>query len=407
MFNKTAFKKNLLIAFVTDLNTQDKKVHSGVIYYLPRLLEKYCGQVDYIDNLSRDKITIPYILRNINHPSVRIILREMVRQLPYILCGKKFYWRRTYAIAKYYASIIQEKLKRKKYDVVFVEKTSACLAFLETDIPLIFSTDAPFKCLVDYYPRFTNLSKYVLKQANRIEETIMQKIKLFICVSNWAAESAMRDYHLNKKRILVAPRPPNLEIAPQRDIVLKHRNLDTCELLFMGVEWERKGGDTAIETVRELNNMGIKSRLTICGCLPPKKYINNKDINIVGFLDKNRVEDIIKWEYLFMKASFFILPTKAECQGIVFSEAAAYGLPVVATNTGGVSSTVHHGETGLLLNINAKGFDFAAAIRNIWNNVDKYNSMRFKARELYERELNEEAWGKKISEALINLIANE
>lgn len=32
-----------------------------------------------------------------------------------------------------------------------------------------------------------------------------------------------------------------------------------------------------------------------------------------------------------------LLPTRAECAGIVFNEASAYGVPILLTDTGGVS----------------------------------------------------------------------
>ncbi|WP_137463714.1 glycosyltransferase, partial [Escherichia coli] len=44
-----------------------------------------------------------------------------------------------------------------------------------------------------------------------------------------------------------------------------------------------------------------------------------------------------------------LLPTIADCYGMVFCEAAAFGLPVVATDTGGVSSIVINERTGILI----------------------------------------------------------
>ena len=43
------------------------------------------------------------------------------------------------------------------------------------------------------------------------------------------------------------------------------------------------------------------------------------------------------------------MPTKAECFGLVFVEAQASGLPVVACNVGGVGEVVREGETGLFV----------------------------------------------------------
>jgi glycosyltransferase involved in cell wall biosynthesis len=48
------------------------------------------------------------------------------------------------------------------------------------------------------------------------------------------------------------------------------------------------------------------------------------------------------------RADIFVLPTLYEPYGMVFAEATARGVPVVAFDTGGVGEIVVHGETGLL-----------------------------------------------------------
>lgn len=51
---------------------------------------------------------------------------------------------------------------------------------------------------------------------------------------------------------------------------------------------------------------------------------------------------------LYAKASVFALHSEEESQGIVFAEAMAAGLPIVATNVGGIPYVVHDGVNGLL-----------------------------------------------------------
>ncbi|MBK7121948.1 MAG: hypothetical protein IPH68_03555 [Chitinophagaceae bacterium] len=40
-------------------------------------------------------------------------------------------------------------------------------------------------------------------------------------------------------------------------------------LLFLGVEWERKGGQIALDTFYALQNNGMQVQLKIIGCQPP------------------------------------------------------------------------------------------------------------------------------------------
>ncbi len=101
-----------------------------------------------------------------------------------------------------------------------------------------------------------------------------------------------------------------------------------------------------------------------------------------------------------MKSDVLLLPTIAECYGMVFCEAAAYGMPVVATNTGGISSIVVEGETGLLIDDPTDSQAFANSIHEIINNFDNYNLYSNNAFERYHSHLNWDAWAKKIIELM-------
>lgn len=51
---------------------------------------------------------------------------------------------------------------------------------------------------------------------------------------------------------------------------------------------------------------------------------------------------------LYSKATLFALHSEEESQGIVFAEAMAAGLPIVATNSGGIPYVVHDDDNGIL-----------------------------------------------------------
>lgn len=81
--------------------------------------------------------------------------------------------------------------------------------------------------------------------------------------------------------------------------------------------------------------MKKKFELTIIGLDKPEQYTENKHIHFVGRLNKNNPEEFKQMITYYQESDIFLLPTKAECAGIVFSEAAMYGLPVFTHNTGG------------------------------------------------------------------------
>jgi glycosyltransferase involved in cell wall biosynthesis len=95
------------------------------------------------------------------------------------------------------------------------------------------------------------------------------------------------------------------------------------------------------------------------------------------------------------------LPTRAECYGIVFCEASAYGLPVVTTNTGGVSGAVKDGVNGFLLSVDADADEYAIKIMELFSNDEKYYSLVKSSRDLFEKKLNWDAWALEVKKIIV------
>jgi len=85
------------------------------------------------------------------------------------------------------------------------------------------------------------------------------------------------------------------------------------------------------------------------------------------------------------------LPTRAECAGIAFCEASAYGLPIVSTDTGGVSTYVVNGASGVLLPPDATPAQYASVMAEILSSPDVYARLSRGARREFETRLNWDA----------------
>ncbi len=114
-----------------------------------------------------------------------------------------------------------------------------------------------------------------------------------------------------------------------------HRNI-----LFVGVEWERKGGPELVEAFVKLRQRLPEATLTIVGCSPE---IDVDGCDVIGRLPLSEIE-----EY-FHRATCFCMPSRVEPFGIVFLEAMQFGLPVVSTTVGDIGAIVKEGETGRLV----------------------------------------------------------
>ena len=99
---------------------------------------------------------------------------------------------------------------------------------------------------------------------------------------------------------------------------------------------------------------------------------------------------------MLCKTDMLILPTKAECFGVVFCEASAYGIPSLSYATGGVTDAITNGVNGYTLDINKGPEDFADRIKSIIDDPDLIESLKRSSRKHYEEELNWTVWVNKI-----------
>jgi glycosyltransferase involved in cell wall biosynthesis len=179
-----------------------------------------------------------------------------------------------------------------------------------------------------------------------------------------------------------------------------------CRLLFLGVEWERKGGDIAFETLVELEKLGIEAELIVCGCQPPKRFSHGR-MKVIPYLDKNDERQRRELEKLFVQADFLLVPTRKECYGLVFCEANAFGLPVISTDTGGVSEVVRAGENGFLLPFCSRGAAYAEVIASIHRDDERYAQLVRGSRATFENRLNWDNWGITAKKILAQLLDHE
>ncbi len=217
-----------------------------------------------------------------------------------------------------------------------------------------------------------------------------------MAASDWAKESAIRDYGVAPENISVVPFGANLEYIPAAD-QLNFQASHQCRLLFFGVEWTRKGGDIALEAYWKLKQEGVNAKLLIVGCVPPAQ-INDPDITVIPYLDKNNPADFERINDILLKTDFMLLPTRAECAGIVFCEASSYGIPSLTTDTGGVSTYIKNNVNGFTFPLEAGAREYADGIKNIISNPQLLIDLKHSTRAYYDETLSWESWGKSFYE---------
>jgi glycosyltransferase involved in cell wall biosynthesis len=296
-----------------------------------------------------------------------------------------------------FARQVQNQLKTIDTDVIFSPKWEP-IAYLKTDKPIAFWHDATVPALVGFYPGYDNTCQESISSAIKAERLALEKCRLAIYSSEWAARSAVDYYGVDPHKVVVVPFGANLVCSRTPEDILasaEQRGRDRCQLLFIGGEWDRKGGSLAVQVAQELNQRGIPAELHVIGCRPTGVLPDS--VRLHGFISKETPRGRQRLDALFAQAHFLVLPTRADCTPVVFPEAASFGLPVLATDVGGIPTVIHDGKNGHKFPLAASAGDYCDYIENLWSDHAAYQALCFSSFQEYSTRLNWETSGKKVS----------
>ncbi len=186
-------------------------------------------------------------------------------------------------------------------------------------------------------------------------------------------------------------------------ITLTQRKSDHCRLFFIGVDWLRKGGEIAFETLLQLEKLGIEAELIICGVVPPPEF-THKRMTVIPYLNRKDEQQRREMEKLFETSDFLFLPTRGEAYGMVFCEASSYGLPSITTATGGTGGAVSDGENGFKLPFEARGAAYAELIAQVYRDDRRYAQLVQSSRIAFENRLNWDAWGMAVTKLIHEML---
>jgi glycosyltransferase involved in cell wall biosynthesis len=315
---------------------------------------------------------------------------ELAKKVGYRLIGKHHRNDRDPDYLTALAGQCMDRLAGREYDFLF-SPGSESVSHLPASVPIAFCADATFANLVDYYWDFTGLSEEYRLQGHAQEAAALQRAMLAVYPSDWAARSAIEHYGTDPERVAVIPFGANLGGKNRRGVVhqqIARRSTERLRLLFVGRHWGRKGGETVIATALCLIAHGHPLTLDLVGCEAPAAYRGLPWINHHGRLDRNQPADMKKLRALFAGAHFLFMPSQAEAFGLTLAEAHAFGTPVIATRTGGITSLVQEGRTGWLLPTNAKASDYADLIIATFTDPPLYRAMCHDAFAEFQERLN-------------------
>jgi len=170
--------------------------------------------------------------------------------------------------------------------------------------------------------------------------------------SDWARASLVRDYGVPADKVWTVRTGIDLDTWRPRPEGLSRRA--RLRLLFVGGDFERKGGAVLLEAFRA--GLSDLAELDIVTRQPPAAP--EPSIRVHTGLTPNDP----RLRRLYEGADLFVMPTAGDASPFAVIEALACGLPVIATRVGALDEMVEDGVNGCLV----PAADAAAIVRMVW-----------------------------------------
>jgi glycosyltransferase involved in cell wall biosynthesis len=214
--------------------------------------------------------------------------------------------------------------------------------WLRDKVPVIISLDATplnYDLVGKAYGHRTN-NLIMEKFKFWLNRRVFHKANYLITWSEWARQSLINDYGVASSRVEVIPPGTDLEFWQRNLVNHPVQNQGKLIILFVGSDFERKGGQLLYNVFRK--NFTDRYELH----LVTKSKVTAGD---GVFVYPNIQPNSYALQELYSKASVFVLPTRGDCLPVAITEAMAAGLPIISTRVGAIEEAVSEGENGYLI----------------------------------------------------------
>jgi len=204
--------------------------------------------------------------------------------------------------------------------------------------------------IADELKNESGLTRALLSMQARWERVNARHADVVIAPSRYSADVARREYGLAAEKIAVVPEPIELERWTSLFAAAAPRPQGGPTILCVARMYPRKRIGDLLEAGALLRSRIPGARIRIIGKGPMWEDAVRLHARL-GLGETVTLVGDVSWERLaeeYVSADIFCLPSVQESFGIVFLEAMAAGLPVVACRAAAIPEVVEDGVTGLL-----------------------------------------------------------
>lgn len=205
--------------------------------------------------------------------------------------------------------------------------------------PSLLYVDCTHRQSAEQWPAWNPLRGAALERWYERETRAYRKALHVFAFSRQTRDSLLADYGLASERVSVVGAGINARRLPVPERV---RTGGPPTVLFVGNDFERKGGHILLQAFAAVREQLPQARLLLVGSTP--RVAPQPGVEVLGRLyDHERVLG------LYRQADIFCLPSSFDPFPLVLLEAMAHGLPCVSTATCGVPDVVTGGRDGVLV----------------------------------------------------------
>ena len=399
-----SIEKPLRVGMITLWDAQDPTVLSGMPYHMMKAFE---GTGIEIIHLSPEKPE----QRATQHHSPIKRLSKLLLDSP---LGRKLRARvqlrrkrlkllkehtRTHleviADARAASERINKQIVGENLDALYGVCMSTAIPGIETDLPIVYTSDATAQLMFDTYPDSAAHGEGYRRACMELENMAMARVDVAVFPSKRSLESAIEDHGLPRAKARLLPFGANITARLDQQLELDPPSRERLELVLVAADPLRKRLDFCVEITELLRSRGVHASLNSIGTSTARAGAS-PFVNCLGRLSMSEPSDRELHQDVLQRSHLMLLPSLGEMFGIAPGEAAHFGRPSLVSDVGGLPTVVDHGRSGLGLPEDATAEDYADAIIALVDDSTRYRALSEGALERAKQMLNWEAFAREM-----------
>lgn len=246
------------------------------------------------------------------------------------------------SVARKRTEAVQRALERYRgrFDLI-VQVQTVCGPGTERDgVPYVVYTDNTMALTQRHYPAWAALSPRRAEWWMRYEAQVCRSAEAVFTFSEFARRSVIDDYGDSPEHVISIGAGANQWLDE-----LGQKDYSSGRALFVGVDFERKGGAVLLDAWRRVRERLPDAELLIAGPRDEPTESLPPGVDWIGWVDRSGLAE------LYRSASAFVLPSTFDPCPNVFREAMGYGLPCVGTDCCAIPEIIDDGRTGRVVPI--------------------------------------------------------